>query len=189
MSHPDPKRAIIDRLAAPPGHLILQSSSTTGGRQSSTRRPGGEDADPASVEFVKERGSRGYQLHFVRFRTKAGDQRESIVGVMQQPDGRWEVRGSAGGGGADPPRAHPWINLGAWGWPGFFCGGGRVIGTDSKRAARARLRFSDGTTLEDTVDADVVLFMTHDSVKLPATVEILDPAGSILTTHEAFKAL
>jgi hypothetical protein len=189
MSHPDPKRAIIDRLAAPPGHLISQSSPTTGGWRSSTRGPGGEDADPSSVEFVKERGRGGHQLHFVRFRTTAGDQREYIVGVMEQPDGRWEVLGSAGGGGADPPRDHPWINFGAWGWPGFFYGGGRVIGRDSERATRARLRFSDGTTLEDSVDADVVLFMSHGSVQMPATVEILDGTGSVLATHEAFKGL
>jgi len=189
MSHPDPKQAIIDRLAAPPGRLISQSTPTAGGWQSSTRGPGGEDADPDSVEFVKERGGRGHQLHFVRFRTKAGDQRQFVVGVVQEADGRWEVRGRAGGGGSDPPRGLPWINFGAWGWPRFFCGGGRVIGKDSERAAQARLRFSDGTTLEDTIDADVVLFMAKDPVRLPATVEIMDETGSVMTTYEAFKGL
>jgi len=30
MGYPDPKKAIIDRLAAPPGHLISQSPPTHG---------------------------------------------------------------------------------------------------------------------------------------------------------------
>jgi hypothetical protein len=64
-----------------------------------------------------------------------------------------------------------------------------VTGTDSERAARARLRFSNGTTLEDTVDADVVLFMAEAPVRLPATVEILDGTGSVLTTYVAFERL
>jgi len=62
-----------------------------------------------------------------------------------------------------------------------------VIGTNSERAARARLLFADGTTLEDAVDAGIVLFMTEAPVRLPATVEILDGTGSVLTTYEAFE--
>jgi hypothetical protein len=62
-----------------------------------------------------------------------------------------------------------------------------VIGAESERAALARLRFADGTTLEDSVDSGVVLFMTEASVRLPATVEILDGTGSVLTTYEAFE--
>ncbi|MDQ6948793.1 MAG: hypothetical protein M3256_21675 [Actinomycetota bacterium] len=62
-----------------------------------------------------------------------------------------------------------------------------MIGTNSERAARARLLFADGTTLEDAVDAGIVLFMTEAPVRLPATVEILDRTGSVLTTYEAFE--
>ena len=62
-----------------------------------------------------------------------------------------------------------------------------MIGTNSERAARARLLFADGTTLEDAVDAGIVLFMTEAPVRLPATVEILDGTGSVLTTYEAFE--
>jgi len=186
MGYPDPKKAIIDRLAAPPGHLISQSPPSPGGLQSSIRGPGGEDADPDTMQFVKERGGPGRQLHYVRFSTRAGDRRRFVVGVVQQQNGQWEVRGCAGGGDGDPPRDQPWINFGAWGWPRFFCGGGTVIGTNSERAARARLLFANGTTLEDAVDAGIVLFMTEAPVRLPATVEILDGSGSVLTTYEAF---
>ena len=83
-------------------------------------------------------------------------------------------------------RRHPWISFGAWGWPRFFCGGGKVIGADSERATHARLRFADGTTLEDSIDEGVALFMTDGPVKMPVTVEILDRTGAMLTTYEAF---
>jgi hypothetical protein len=187
MGYLDPKEAIIDRLSAPAGHLISESRPAAGGWQSSVRGPGGEDAASDSVQFVKERSSSGRQLHLVRFSTRAGEQRRFVVGVVQQPGGLWEVRGFAGGGDNDPPRDHPWINFGAWGWPRFFCGGGSVIGTNSERAARARLRFAQGTTLEDAVDAGVVLFMTENPVQLPASVDILDGTGSLLATYEAFE--
>ena len=85
-------------------------------------------------------------------------------------------------GGGDPPREYPWINFGAWGWPRFLYGGGRVVGANSERATQARLRFADGTTLADSVGTGVVLFMTDDPVTLPASVEILDGAGTVLST-------
>src|SRR2546425_12285218 len=182
----DPRQAIIEQLAAPRGQLISESPASRGGWQSSMRGPGGEDADPDRFSFVKERSVRGQQLHFVRFTTRTGERRRFVVGVVRQSDGQWQVRGCAGGGGGDPPRDHPWINFGAWGWPRSFNGGGSVIGTESERAALARLRFADGTTLEDSVDTGVVLFMTEASVRLPATVEILDGTGSVLTAYRAF---
>jgi hypothetical protein len=183
----DPRQAIIEHLSAPRGDLISQSLPTPGGWRSSIHRPGGEDADPDSISFVKERGVPGRHLHFVRFKTRAGELRRFVVGVVQQPDGHWQVRGCAGGGGGDPPRDRPWINFGAWGWPRFFYGGGSVIGTESERAALARLRFADGTSLEDSVDAGGVLFMTEAPVRLPVTVEILYGTGSVLERYKAFE--
>jgi hypothetical protein len=57
-----------------------------------------------------------------------------------------------------------------------------------RRAGRgARLRFADGPSLEDSVDVGVVLFMSETPVQLPATVEIGDGTGSMLTSYEAFK--
>jgi hypothetical protein len=97
------------------------------------------------------------------------------------------MRGCAGGAGGDPARAHPWIDFGAWGWPQFFCGGGKVIGAGSERARQARLRFANGTTLEDTIDAGIVLFITEVPVQMPVTVEILDGTGAMLTTYQAFQ--
>lgn len=186
MPSSDVRRAIIEWLSAPRGELISQGLPSSGGWRSSIRRPGGEDADRDTVSFVKERAVPGRQLHFVRLNTRTAEQRHFVVGVVRERDGQWEVRGCAGGGGGDPPRAHPWINFGAWGMPRFFCGGGRVIGVDAERAVRARLRFADGPSLEDSVDAGIVLFMSETPVRLPATVEIVDASDSMLATYEAF---
>ena len=128
----------------------------------------------------------GNQLHYVVFHTRTGEERQFVVGVVQQADGSWDVRGSAGGGVATPVRDHPWINFGAWGWPRFFFGGGKVVGAGAERATHARLRFADGTTLEDSIDAGVALFMTDGPVQMPVTVEILDRTGAMLTTYQAF---
>lgn len=181
----DPRQAIVERLSEPRGQLISQSARSPGGWQSSIREAGGEDADPRSIRFLKERAVPGHQLYYVVFNTRAGEQRQFVVGVMQQADGNWDVRGSAGGGGGDPVREHPWINFGAWGWPRFFSGGGKVIGAGSERATHARLRFADGTTLEDVIDAGIVLFMSDGPVRMPVTVEILDQTGAMLTTYQA----
>jgi len=53
----------------------------------------------------------------------------------------------------------------------------------------AGLRFADGPSLEDSVDAGIVLFMSETPVRLPATVEIVDGTGTLLTRYEAFKGL
>ena len=97
----DVRQAIIAWVSAPRGQLISHSQRSPAGWQSSIRGPGGEDADPDSISFVKERGALGHQLHFVRFNTRTGEQRRFVVGLVQQPDGRWEVLGCAGGGGGD----------------------------------------------------------------------------------------
>ena len=56
----------------------------------------------------------------------------------------------------------------------------------SGAAARVRLRFPNGPTLEDVVDDRVVLFITNARVDLPAAAEILDASGALLATHSAF---
>jgi hypothetical protein len=189
MAHRDPRQAIIEYLDRPAGELVWQSPLSTNGWRSSLREPGGEDADPDSVRFIKERAAPGHQLHFVRFATRAGSERALVIEVVQQSAGQWEVRGNAGGGHGDPPRSQPWVNFAAWGWPRFFCGGGRVIGAGSERARRARLGFTNGTMLEDSVEEGTVLFMTDDPVQLPATVEIRDEAGVTLARYQEFHGL
>jgi len=128
----------------------------------------------------------GKELHAVAFAGRDGGRHRSLVGVIQGADGTWAVNGQAGGGESDPSREQPWLNFCGWGWPSAFSGGGWVIGRGSEVAARVHLRFQTGPTLEDTVDAGVVLFIADEPGHTPATAEILDAGGSILASHLAF---
>ena len=185
LAESDAKRAIIEWLCQPSGRLVTQRT-LPGGWKSESRVGGGAEADQSTVRFLKARRLGARELHAVEFRTIEGRNRACVVGVIQSSAGKWDVSGMAGGSGSDPPRDHPWLNLGAWGWPDHgFCGGGKVIGTGREAAGRVRLRFKNGVELEDTVDDGLVLFMTDRVVQVPTSVGILDGGGLILASHPA----
>jgi hypothetical protein len=185
MGYPDPRQAIVTQLAQPRRKPIWQSAPSAGGWRRAISRGGGRDADPDTMRFVKQRGIPGHELHAVAFADRDGRNYRYLVGVVQGAGG-WQVKGLAGGGEGDPPRDQPWINFCGWGWPRSFRGGGWVIGSGSKAAARVRLRFRGGPMLEDTVDDGVVLLIADVRVDVPATAEILDASGSLLASHSAF---
>src|SRR3984893_778053 len=183
--YPDPRQAIVAQLAQPRGKPLWQSAPSPGGWRRAISRGGGHDADPDTMRFVKQRGIPGHELHAVAFADRDGRNYRFLVGVVRDASG-WEVKGIAGGGGGDPPRDQPWINFCGWGWPRSFRGGGWVIGNGSRAAARVRLHFRRGPMLEDTVDDGVALLIADARVDVPATAEILDAKGSLLTSHSAF---
>ena len=185
MGYPDPRQAIVAQLAQPRGKPLWQSAPSPGGWRRAISRGGGHDADPDTMRFVKQRGIPGHELHAVAFADRDGRNYRFLVGVVRDASG-WEVKGLAGGGGGDPPRDQPWINFCGWGWPRSFRGGGWVIGNGSRAAARVRLHFRRGPMLEDTVDDGVALLIADARVDVPATAEILDAKGSLLTSHSAF---
>ncbi len=181
----DAQRAVIDELSRPAGRVLSQRSSP-GGWIAELRKAGGADADASTVQFVKERRIGAKQLHAVAFRTVDGQSRSFVIGTEQDETGAWHVSGMAGGGGNDPHRERPWVNLAGWGWPASFYGGGNVIGNGCEAAHRVRLRFKNGVELEDTVDDSLVLFIADRAVNAPASVDILDSAGLVMETHRAY---
>jgi hypothetical protein len=183
--YPDPRQAIVAQLAQPGGKPLWHSAPSPGGWRRAISRGGGQDANPGTVRFVKQRGIPDHELHAVAFADRDGRNHRFLVGVVRDASG-WEVKGLAGGGAGDPPRDQPWVNFCGWGWPRSFCGGGWVIGNGSAAAARVRLRFRGGPMLEDTVDDGVVLLIADAHVYVPATAEILDASGSLLASHSAF---
>jgi hypothetical protein len=186
MGYPNPRQAILAQVVQPRAQPILQSWSRAGHVRADIARGGGYDADPNTVRFVKVRGIPGQELHAVTFADRDGKNYRFLIGVVKDPDGRWGVSGQAGGGGNDPPRDRPWVNFCGWGWPHSFNGGGWVVGSGSAEATSVRLRFQNGTILEDTVDDRVTLLIADTRVDMPATAEILDPRGSVLASHTAF---
>ena len=83
----------------------------------------------------------------------------------------------------DRSETDPRVNFGGWWGADGFCAGGDVIGTGSDQARHVRLSFVDGTTVEDSVDDGVVLFLVEHGVRLPATASILDANGTVIATQ------
>jgi hypothetical protein len=192
MSAPDPEQAILNELARTPGQWEPGATSP-GGIQSGIVRGGNPfQAERSTIRFVKHRESERRHLYFVTFEGAipqlGPDSRypwSYVFPVERDPAGGWHVRGGAGGAGGGPQRSAPWVNLGGGGWPDQFYAGGRIdnAGID---IARVELPFADGLTLEDDPTAGVVLFITDQTVEMPATVALLDPAGNNVATHPAF---
>lgn len=185
MAQSDAQRAVIDELTRPAGRVLTQRTSLSG-LTAELRRGGGADADASTVRFVKERRIGAKQLHAVAFRTVDGQSRAFVIGTEQDKTGAWHVSGMAGGGGNDPHRERPWVNLAGWGWPAAFYGGGKVSGKGCEAANRVRLRFKNGVELEDTIDDGLVLFIADRAVNPPAAVDILDSAGLVIESHAGY---
>jgi hypothetical protein len=182
MAGSDAKQVIVDYLSKP-SVVVWESQPREHGWREQIRR-GGRDADASTIQFVKERGLPGRQLHAVTF--ESGLRQRMFVYVVQDDSGDWHVRGAAGGGmDGGPVRDHPWVNLGGGGWPAQFFMGGTVHdhGLD---VARVRLVGANGTTVEDTVDDGLVLFITAEPVEAPIQVELLDRNGALVGQHPAF---
>ena len=125
------------------------------------------------------------QIHAVTFETQAGQRLRFICHVRQDKVGEWQFEGGAGGGvNGDPRRGHPWVNLGGGGWPMRFYAGGQVL-EHAGRVVRVRLRAANGTVLEDTVEDEMVLFLTDEEVHPPVYAELVDPSGQIVSQHRA----
>ena len=190
MGAPDPEQAILDELAGPPGQWEPGATSPGGWRSGILRGGNPFQADLSTIAFVKHRESVCRRLDFVTFEgtiPHIGPQRHTLSWLFpltHEPDGTWQVTGGAGGGDSDmPPRSKPWINLAGGGWPNQFYAGGRIhsAGLD---IARVQLRFADGLTLEDDAEQAIALFITDDAVHLPASVALLDHAGSTTASHD-----
>jgi hypothetical protein len=190
VSAPDPEQAILDELAGPAGHWEPGQTSP-GGIQSGIVRGNPFQADLSTIRFVKHREAGRRQIYFVTFegtphRDPDGPIPWSYVfPVERDPDGGWQVRGGAGGAGDQPTRSMPWVNLGGGGWPDQFYAGGRIDNAGIA-IARIELRFANGLTLEDDTDAGVAVFITDETVEMPATIALLDQAGNEVMTHLAF---
>jgi hypothetical protein len=96
--------------------------------------------------------------------------------------GAQHVFGGAGGAGEAPRRSTPWVNLGGGGWPDRFFAGGRIhdAGTEIDHV---ELRFANGITLHDDIEEGIALFITDQTVALPAIVALINPSGKEIATH------
>jgi hypothetical protein len=147
----------------------------------------GFNADPATVQFVKQREIPGRRLFAVSFKDRRGQSWAWLVAAEQDEAGEWSTHGVAGGGGdwSQPElrvRRGPWLNLGcSWGADGFY--GGGAIHRAGADVGRVRLRFRDGSVLEDDSERGLALFATGRRIEIPVVVELLDRTGAVIASH------
>ena len=186
LAETDVEEAIVATLVSEPA-VPITSKTGSSGWTASVGSGGGPGADPATIVFQKTRIQPTCQMHSVAFTNNRGIPVELIIRTWQKSD-RSLVVAPVGGGsqGGAPVRTKPWVNFAAQWGPEHFAAGGHVEGSGSEQAVNVRLIFTDGYTLEDSVDAGIVLFFEPRSVVLPADVEILDEHGELLTKYKEF---
>jgi hypothetical protein len=140
-------------------------------------------ADPATIEFLKVRGTDERRLFAVTFDDDSGRGWFSLVAAERGLEGSWVPHKVAAGSGEVPQRSSPWLNLaGHWG-KGRFYAGGQIHAADAT-LGKVRLTLEDGTELEDDAEGNLALFVAdHDAA--PASVTIYGTDGQALTTHKA----
>jgi len=175
------RTAITDYLTAPAAGASRSAGAVEAhGWRASIVAGKSFTAVPASVRFVKERGTADRQLCAVAFDDEDGRGWFYLVVAERDGAGRWVAREVGGGRGPEPPRADAWLNFcGCWG-QGRMYGGGRVQAP--AEVGRVVLTVAGGTQLCDDADAGVVLFLA-DHGSEPVRVDIFDPAGQLLATH------
>ncbi len=184
MARQDPRQAIIEHLCE--ARVIVSDTPEphTRGLRVQTGR-GGCDAKPETIRFIKERSLPQRQLHFVIFENRQGQQWHYTCHVAQGEDGLWQMRGGAGGAGRGPRRASPWANLSGGGWPRRFFAGGYVE-AGGQDITRISLHSRNGVVLEDSVDDEIVLFLSEQPVELPCEITLFDRQGAVVGRHTAF---
>jgi hypothetical protein len=182
----DPEQTVIDSITQPGGKQLVTGRSP-GGVQSVVVTGGPlVTATADSIRFIKERRGTNHRLYAVSYTDQDGRPHLDFVGIAQSNDGSWTRSGGAGGSGQGPPRDRPWVNFGGWWGPELFCAGGEVIGTDAELSHLVELVFGDRTTLQDTVDNGLVLFLQERTLRPPAVAKITDKQGNLLAEHVAF---
>ena len=187
MAESDPRPAIIEHLTRPSAGRPLvgrQAGSEVPARPTAhVVRGGVATADPASIRFVKGRGTDERQLFAVTFDDQDNRSWFSLVAVERDSDGSWVPHGVAGGSGEIPQRSSPWLNLaGQWGQGRLYAGG--QIHTAGATLRTVRLTLADGTELEADAERNVALFISHHA-EPPTRVAIYGDDGLLLATHDA----
>lgn len=165
MSNIDYKQEIVERLRFISGH---------------------KTTDTLNIQFLKQRSIPGRIVQAIIYTDRAGQAIDFICYLAQDTQGRWHFRGGTGrGSGTGTVRNHPWVELAGGGWPHDFYAGGYIVNQGSE-VARVRLIASTGVTMEDSVDDQLVLFLTDQKVDIPFIAELYDRSGKLILRHDGF---
>ncbi len=180
MAHQDPKQEIVNRLT----RLLVSNISTVTAR---TPNESNQGAKYKTLRFLKERSIPGRQVHIVVFENGQGNEMHFTCYVEQNAQGNWQFRGAAGDGivghNPGPVVERAWANLNGGGMPNHFYAGG-FVADHGQGVTKVRLIAKSGTTIDDTVEEGMVLFLTDQAVDLPIEAELYDQEGKLLYKHK-----
>jgi hypothetical protein len=144
-------------------------------------------AKTATVHFLKERSIPDYQVHAIAFEDTAGLWWRLFCLVVQDPAGNWFVGGCSGTAGNDairrPPSRYPKLILSGDSNDHFYAGGS-VIDDTRLGIARVRLLSNGELMAEDTVQDDLVVFVSDQSVQMPIRSEFYNQAGEYVGAQQ-----
>lgn len=165
----DPKEAIRDRLRfyASRGHPCIPEMDT--------------------IQTLKAHGIPGHQLHSVTFQDTSGTRWYFTYFLNQREDGTWLVKTS--GGSREHEQVAPqgtWANLRCSFIANEFQAGGEVF-DHGRDITRVRLISSNNRILEDTVQNSLVLFWSHEEIRLPLQAEFYNRSGELVASEEVCK--
>jgi hypothetical protein len=187
MTLSDSQQAIVDYLVTPAEQAMVVGPIARGWTARAGARSGGSWGDRTTVHFIKTRAFEQAELHAVAFSTVQGQSCWLLVRTIPDDRDGYHVQPVGGGGGRDPKRDRPWVNLTAQWDSSSFRAGGSVTGQGADRARLVRMSFADGTSVEDTVDGGTVLFEAGRGVAFPAEVQVIDEAGNVLASYPEFE--
>lgn len=173
-----------------------------------------ENADPGAtvVHFLQKRCLPDYQAHFVAAEGEGGQLAYFLYCVRRNSQNHWE---SIGGGQVSRTTAPTILGFGTEdtcniggteihkvktmpeksplrvklsslrGKDGFWAGASFL--DPSLDVERVRLIFQEGIVLEDTVQDDLVLFITEEKVTRPSHAEFYDRSGNMLGVQPFLK--
>jgi hypothetical protein len=171
---PDPRSALLTFLAELP--------KASGRLPQAGRFPILVGPDLSTVSYLKEKNIDDRRIYVITVTDFAGDDWLLIQAVVPT-DGGWRV--SAGVQCRDRtrrPPPNPSVALSAIFTDSLFLAGGRISSAGAP-IARVRLRWGDGTALDDNTDADVVVFASAAGPQRGAVLEFLSATGELLGTQ------
>lgn len=216
MNKHDPQQVIIEGLRntyASIGAVAFFSLDIQSQEQEHiTLRNENADSGAMVVHFLQKRCLPDSQAHFVATEGEGGQLAYFLWCVRRTPQNHWE---SIGGGqvprtttptilrvdtadrcnieGTEihkvktmPVKSPLRVNLSSLrGKDGFWAGASFL--DPSLDAERVRLIFQEGIVLEDTVQDDLVLFITEEKVTRPSSAEFYDRSGNMLGVQPFLK--
>lgn len=180
MAEHDPKQFIVNYLSFTPSSAVDQ-------------RLAGQNAQKATIRFLKELCLPRRQVHMLTFEDHEGRTWDTVICIDQDDNGGWhEAASSSTHQGKRGIRNSPWVYIvgGGWGnlgngWGDHFWAGG-YLAENAPDAERIRLIFKNGLVLEESVQDDLVLFLTDQKVQVPVQVEVYSHSGELLGVQVAF---